>query len=866
MLGGKRRYCLDLAEGVSRDTGVDLVFLADGQVDAARLGARYDAVLLDADHSIEDFAEWLNLWRRNGPLIRVGARGNVVGDADDWLSEAECRGPAAIRVIRQAVSLWQTRRGLEAAQQEAEEARQAKNAALAAMSYNLRTPLNTILGLLELIESGVIGTCDNERIAEYLKDIHSAGRSLFHVVDELLHVAGIDLALASNEGHYRQLIDMSPDTVVVCQDGAISLINLAGAALFGARQPADLEGRPFGSLVHPDYRDLVEDNFQALIEEASAVPMRFLRGAEAIDVMVSAVPKANDPGCVLLVVRNITDLMKATRGILDRNKRLNSILQMAVDAIIVYGADGSVETFNHSAEEMFGFQAAEIVGKQVTALLPDLRAGGQLVSTERETVGRRRNGVKFPVDVALSETRLDDRTIFTAIIRDITERKRIEEHLIHSASHDSLTGLPNRVLLRDRLEQAISHSHGTGALVAVLFLDLDGFKTVNNTLGHLAGDELVVKVGERLAAARRRPDTVARFSGDEFTYLMTEVEDVEAIVDAAQQLVMAFDAPFLVRERKVIVTVSVGISVYPRDGGTASDLIARAGLAMLEAKRAGRNQVRFFDPLMNRQAVERLTLEHALRQGIEQEEFCLHYQPQVSLRTGQVTGMEALVRWNHPALGLVPPNKFIPIAEETGLIIQLGAWVLHQACRDVRKLHDMGFACLRVAVNMSGSQLVETNIVEVIEGVLRDTGIDPKTLDIEITESMLMSEPEKAAELLAHIKRLGVRVSIDDFGTGFSSLSYLKRFPIDTIKIDRSFIRGIAVDQKDRSITNSIITLAHSMGLVALAEGVEEDSQFLALLSDECDEVQGYGVCRPLAFDKVVSFIERWDARKFAKV
>jgi len=649
----------------------------------------------------------------------------------------------------------------------------------------------------------------------------------------------------------------------VCNDGVVTLINFAGAALFGAARPGELEGQSFAGLVQSDYRALVDDNFQALIEEGAAVPMRFLRAAETIDVMVSAVPMANDPACVLLVVRNITDLMKATRGILDRNKRLNSILQTAVDAIIVYSADGAIETFNHSAEAMFGYGAADIIGRDIRVLMPDLRTGyGLVVSAEgkgREAVANRQDGTTFPVDIALSETRLDDRYIYTVIVRDITERKRIEDQLIHSASHDALTGLPNRVLLRDRLEQAIAHSGTTGKQAAVLFVDLDGFKTVNNTLGHLAGDELMMKVGQRLAASRHPADTVARFSGDEFTYLISEVASVDAIIDVAQELILAFDLPFMLRERKVVVSTSIGISVYPRDGDTASDLIARAGLAMLVAKKTGRNQVRFFDPVMNQKAVERLILEHAMRQGIEQREFCLNYQPQVCLRSKRVVGMEALVRWRHPTMGLVSPGKFIPIAEETGLIVPLGAWVLEQACRDAKTLHDSGFPGLRVAVNISGCQLTDSNIVELVEQVIRDTAIDPVTLDLEITESMLMSEPEEAALLLGRLKGLGLRISIDDFGTGFSSLSYLKRFPIDTIKIDQSFVRGIAIDQKDRSLTTSIITLAHSMGLTALAEGVEDPEQHRILELDECDEVQGFGVCRPIPLDGMFSFLEAWN-------
>lgn len=430
---------------------------------------------------------------------------------------------------------------------------------------------------------------------------------------------------------------------------------------------------------------------------------------------------------------------------------------------------------------------------------------------------------------------------------DITERKLTEQRVHHVAQHDVLTGLPNRSLLQDRLGQAISYATRSGRPVWVMLIDLDRFKFVNDSMGHKAGDVLLVTVAARLRSALRDSDTVARLSGDEFVAIMGEHADDPLTPAIVQRVMDAVAQPVMLGNKEFFVTCSIGVAVYPSEGTSSDNLLEHADIAMYRAKKLGRNNFVFYTPAMNEESVERVRIEGALRNALERDEFVLHYQPQVDLGSGEIVGMEALIRWNHPELGMVPPGRFIPIAEETGMIVPIGAWVMRTACAQNKAWQDAGLQRLRVAVNLSARQFGASDLLASLESVLNDTGLDPACLEIELTESLFMSDVTPAVELLHRMKALGVNLSIDDFGTGYSSFSYLSRFPIDVLKIDRSFVADITHDANDAAIVTSIIALAHNLKLAVIAEGVETAAQLDYLRSHGCDEMQGYYFSKPLA-------------------
>ena len=429
---------------------------------------------------------------------------------------------------------------------------------------------------------------------------------------------------------------------------------------------------------------------------------------------------------------------------------------------------------------------------------------------------------------------------------DITARKMTEQRVHHVAQHDVLTGLPNRSLLQDRLGQAVAYANRSGRPVWVMLIDLDRFKFVNDSMGHKAGDVLLMTVAARLRGALRDSDTVARLSGDEFVAILSEHRDEPLTPDIVQRLMDAVAQPVMLGTKEFFVTCSIGVAVYPSDGTPSENLIEHADIAMYRAKKLGRNNFQFYTPAMNEESLERVRIESALRNALERNEFVLHYQPQVDLKTGQIVGMEALIRWKHPELGMVPPGRFVGVAEDTGLIVPIGAWVMRTAAAQNKAWQDAGLGRLRVAVNLSARQFASSDLLDNIESVLNDTGLDPACLELELTESLFMSDVTPAVELLHRMKSLGVNLSIDDFGTGYSSFSYLSRFPIDVLKIDRSFVNDIGHDANDAAIVASIIALAHNLRLSVIAEGVETAEQLDYLRHQGCDEMQGYYFSRPL--------------------
>jgi len=432
--------------------------------------------------------------------------------------------------------------------------------------------------------------------------------------------------------------------------------------------------------------------------------------------------------------------------------------------------------------------------------------------------------------------------------REIAERRELEEQLTHQAFHDPLTGLPNRTLFFDRLELALERARRLEGEVAVLFMDLDDFKVINDSLGHEAGDQVLLAVAERLENCMLAEETLARFGGDEFTVLLEDVSDPSDAARVAERIGEALREPFILGGRERFVTTSVGISFGGRGEERPGDLLRNADLAMYQAKARGRNRQAVFETGMGERALQRLELENELRRALERKEFALHYQPKVSLDSGEIVAMEALIRWEHPTRGLVSPAQFVPVAEEIDLIAPIGRWVLKEACRQARRWHAKvrGIPALKVCVNLSAKQFQHPALLEEVEAALRESGLDPAALDLEITESVVMEDAPTTLATLRDLKALGLNLAIDDFGTGYSSLSYLRRFPIDFLKVDRSLIQGLGGGPKDEAMLSALVTLAHSMGTRAIAEGVETGEQLARLREAGYDFAQGYYFAKPL--------------------
>lgn len=439
--------------------------------------------------------------------------------------------------------------------------------------------------------------------------------------------------------------------------------------------------------------------------------------------------------------------------------------------------------------------------------------------------------------------------------KEIAERKAAADHIQYLANHDYLTDLPNRVLLEDLLSQALANARRNQTMVALLFFDLDRFKTINDSLGHHVGDLLLQAVAKRLKDCLRSADIVARLGGDEFVIVIPNINEINQAARVADKILESMRPPYMVDGQELTMTPSIGISVYPHDGEVIATLIKNADAAMYHAKEIGRNNYQFFTHSMNTSALERLSLENSLRRALEREEFLLHYQPQVDLESGRTIATEALIRWRHPELGMIPPAKFIPIAEDSGLIIALGEWVLREACLQNKQWQQAGLAAIPVAINLSALQFRQKNFQEIISTTLQQTGLDPHYLELELTESILLQNTEITTSTLQALKAIGLQLSIDDFGTGYSSLSYLKRLPIDKLKIDRSFVQDISTDPDDAAISSAIISMAHKLRLKVIAEGVETEAQLAFLKAKSCDEVQGYYFSRPLDPEAMITLL-----------
>jgi diguanylate cyclase (GGDEF)-like protein/PAS domain S-box-containing protein len=565
------------------------------------------------------------------------------------------------------------------------------------------------------------------------------------------------------------------------------------------------------------------------------------------------------------IEHDITDRKQAEQALRQAEEKYREIFEGAVVSIFQSDLSGHYLSVNPAMARMLGYDSPQELLTSVTDISrqvyadPKGRQAFQLLMEEQKTIQNfecqvyRKDGSEIWISVNARAVSKDGVLIgYEGTNVDITNRKVAEERVQYLAYYDALTGLPNRTLLQDRLTKALASARRQKGKVALLFLDLDQFKTINDSLGHSFGDLFLQAVAERLKRFAREQDTVARVGGDEFVIVLTAVKDVADAAVAAERIMNAMTAACVIQGRSLSISCSVGISISPEHGTDCETLIKNADAAMYCAKQGGRNRFRFFTEDMNAQVMERLTLENSLRLALGREELFLVYQPQMDIATGRITGLEALLRWQHPELGLVPPDKFIRIAENSGLIVPIGEWVLRTACRQARKWQDEGLPAVPVAVNVSAVQFRQEGFCELIQRVLHETGLAPQYLELELTESLLLSSADVTFSVLQELKAMGLKLAIDDFGTGYSSLSYLKHFPVSKLKIDRSFVRDVAVNPDDAAITNAIISMAKSMNLKVIAEGVENEAQMSFLRAHQCDEIQGYYFSKPLTVDAVV--------------
>ncbi|EWH10321.1 PAS/PAC sensors-containing diguanylate cyclase/phosphodiesterase [Catenovulum agarivorans DS-2] len=681
-------------------------------------------------------------------------------------------------------------------------------------------------------------------------------------------------ALEQIELTNQALIENAPEAIVLFDpaSGKILQANTKSQAIFGLTGQSifdysiqDLLAEQDGKLVGYGHE------FESLLELANSclAPMAEVKIKHASGALIDCelrLVAIQWQGRSLLRA-SLLDI-RARKQAQSKMRQLSSALEQSADMVLITNRQGTIEYVNQATTLITGYNQAELIGQQ-----PDIFNSGQHDKTFIKNlwstilkgkayrdvlVNRKKNGDIYYEEKTITPLKNDQGEIthFVSTGKDITERMEIQANLRHLAFHDVLTDLPNRALFNDRLKTGLLNTKRRRQQMALLFFDIDHFKRINDTLGHDIGDVLLQQVAKKLKKGLRGSDTVARLGGDEFAVILNDCQDENAIRHTAEKIIELINKPVKLADRELFVTTSIGIAVYPQDGTDSQALLKNADVAMYRAKSSGRNTYMFYRQEMNAHAFERLTLESELHRAIQQQEFVLYYQPKVCLQTGLILGVEALLRWRHPELGILLPEKFIPLLEDTGLIVPVGQWVIEQALADCNQWYEQGLEHIKMAVNLSPNQLKDVKFIEGLQNALAQHQLSTSCLELEITENTMMADGEKAFVLMQQLQQIGIKFSVDDFGTGYSSLAYLKRLPVETIKIDRSFIQDIGIEQEDEIIVKTVIAMAKSLGYRVVAEGVENLEQVNFLKSLNCDIAQGFLFSRPIPSAELVSHLQ----------
>jgi diguanylate cyclase (GGDEF)-like protein/PAS domain S-box-containing protein len=693
-------------------------------------------------------------------------------------------------------------------------------------------------------------------------------------MEDISHYLATQETLRSLNHSLRAIVETSPLAIfAITPEGTVTLWNPAAEHLFGQDNAAVL-GR-LAPLLHGTGKDAMHGILEHVlsgktVQNAAVTHQR--ESETTLELSVSAALLRSDDDKVvgvLVICTDITNLKRVEHALEESEARFRALTESAMDIVTVLDEDGIIRYQSPSVRNILGYNPEKMIGQyQFDLVHPDdcefVKSAHERLIRENimgrpvEFQVRHKDGTWRTLE-SIAKNSLDNPHIRGVIVntRDVTERNLIQQRIQHLAYHDSLTGLPNRSLLQDRASQAISRAERTGKKLAVMFIDIDNFKNVNDTLGHDVGDELLRQVASRLRSSVRDHDTIARQGGDEFIVLLEELDGQRGAARVAQKILEALRTAFVVGGTTQHVSGSMGIALHPEDGNDPQTLMKNADTAMFHGKGMGKNTYQFFTHQMNIAVKRRAILESSLRAAAKDGDFTLHYQPQIDLVSGKIVAVESLIRWNSQDGGTMMPGEFIPLAEENGLISQIGEWVLREGCRQAKSWQDKNITHCRVAINLSTRQLGDKGFVDMVGAILRETGLDPKYLELEITESQVMRQAEGSIMQLNKLADMGIQLAVDDFGTGYSSLSYLKRLPIRKLKIDQSFIRDITIDPNDTAIVVAIINMAKSLDLEVIAEGIETAGQLKLLRAKGCNIGQGYYFSVPMSADSILPFLRQ---------